>query len=66
MAVQDRDFNFSLSSYDHLSEVSSPQAAVDTALDRIRKEVEVQKQKSDAMCKLKTAHDWQVAGAALD
>ena len=62
------------------------QAAMDTAIDRIRREVKVlhflkwyicpcqialnfhpltsphlqsQKQKSDAMCELKTAHDWQ-------
>jgi hypothetical protein len=32
---------------------------MDTAMDRIRHEVKVQKQKSDAMCELKTAHDWQ-------
>ncbi len=34
--------------------------AVDTAIDRIKREVEIQKQKSDNMCKFKTAHNWQV------
>ncbi|XP_023330653.1 phosphatidylserine synthase 2 [Eurytemora carolleeae] len=33
--------------------------AVDTAIDRIKREVEIQKQKSDNMCKFKTAHNWQ-------
>ena len=34
--------------------------AVDTAIDRIKREVQLQKQKSDGMCKYKTAHNWQV------
>ena len=34
--------------------------AVDTAMNRIRREVKIQKEKSDHMCKLKTAHNWQV------
>jgi len=34
-------------------------AAMDTAIDRIRREVKKEKQKGDAMCELKTAHDWQ-------
>ena len=34
--------------------------AVDSAFDRIKREVELQKQKSDNMCKFKTAHNWQV------
>jgi len=32
---------------------------MDTAIDRIRREVKKEKQKGDAMCELKTAHDWQ-------
>ena len=34
--------------------------AVDTAIDRIKREVQIQKKKSDSMCKYKTAHNWQV------
>jgi len=33
--------------------------AVDTAIDRIKREVQIQKEKSDDMCKYKTAHNWQ-------
>ncbi len=32
---------------------------VDEALDRIRREVEFQREKSNSMCRLRTAHDWQ-------
>ena len=31
---------------------------VDDALDRIRREVDVQREKSNQMCKLRTAHNW--------
>ena len=34
--------------------------AVDTAIDRIKREVQIQKEKSDNMCRYKTAHNWQV------
>lgn len=34
--------------------------AVDTAIDRIKREVQIQKEKSDEMCRYKTAHNWQV------
>jgi len=33
--------------------------AVDTAIDRIKREVQIQKEKSDNMCRYKTAHNWQ-------
>ena len=33
---------------------------VDNAIDRIKKEIQLQKEKSDNMCKIKTAHNWQV------
>jgi len=33
--------------------------AVDTAIDRIKREVQIQKEKSDDMCRFKTAHNWQ-------
>ena len=35
---------------------------VDNAIDRIKKEIQLQKEKSDNMCKIKTAHNWQVSG----
>ncbi len=33
---------------------------VDNAIDRIKKEIQLQKEKSDNLCKIKTAHNWQV------
>ena len=39
--------------------------AVDTAIDRIKKEVKIQKDKSESMCKYKTAHNWQVGHLKL-
>ena len=33
--------------------------AVDNAVSRIRQEVRLQKQKSDSLCRLKTAHNWR-------
>ena len=32
---------------------------VDGAIDRIRKEVRLQREKSNSLCKQRTAHDWQ-------
>ncbi len=31
---------------------------VDEAIDRIRREVELQREKSNSMCNLRTAHNW--------
>ena len=33
--------------------------AMDNAIQRINKEIKMQKLKSDTMCQLKTAHNWQ-------
>ena len=33
--------------------------AMDNAIQRINKEIRLQKLKSDSMCRLKTAHNWQ-------
>jgi hypothetical protein len=33
---------------------------MDNAIDRIKKEIQLQKEKSDNLCKMKTAHNWQV------
>ena len=33
--------------------------AMDNAIQRINKEIKLQKLKSDSMCHLKTAHNWQ-------
>ena len=39
--------------------MDNAKSAMDTAIDRIKKEVNLQKLKSDSMCRLKTAHNWQ-------
>ena len=39
--------------------LDNAKTAMDTAIDRIKKEVNLQKLKSDSMCQLKTAHNWQ-------
>ena len=33
--------------------------AMDNAIQRINKEIKMQKLKSDSLCQLKTAHNWQ-------
>ena len=38
---------------------------VDGALDRIRKEVRLQREKSNSLCKQRTAHDWQQTRADM-
>ena len=32
---------------------------VDDAIDLIRREVQLQREKSNSMCRLKTAHNWE-------
>ena len=39
--------------------IDNAKSAVDSAIYRIKKEVKLQKQKSDSMCRLKTAYNWQ-------
>ena len=39
--------------------IDNAKNAMDNAIHRIKKEVKLQKQKSDSMCRLKTAHNWQ-------
>jgi len=39
--------------------LDNAKSAVDNAIHRIKKEVKLQKQKSDSMCRLKTAYNWQ-------
>ena len=39
---------------------------VDGALDRIRKEVRLQREKSNSLCKQRTAHDWQQGCNSID
>ena len=34
-------------------------SAMDNAIERINREIRLQKLKSDSMCNLKTAHNWQ-------
>ncbi len=40
--------------------IDNAKHAMDNAIDRIKKEIQLQKEKSDNMCKIKTAHNWQV------
>eukprot|EP00092_Neocalanus_flemingeri_P037032 GFUD01040315.1.p1 GENE.GFUD01040315.1~~GFUD01040315.1.p1 ORF type:complete len:594 (+),score=209.90 GFUD01040315.1:93-1874(+) len=39
--------------------IDNAKNAMDNAIHRIKKEVKLQKMKSDSMCQLKTAHNWQ-------
>ena len=39
--------------------IDNAKNAMDNAIHRIKKEVKLQKQKSESMCRLKTAHNWQ-------
>ena len=39
--------------------IENAKHAMDTAIQRIKKEVKLEKMKSDSMCDLKTAHNWQ-------
>jgi len=39
--------------------IDNAKHAMDSAIDRIKREVKLQKQKSNSMCQLKTAHNWE-------
>jgi len=41
-------------------------AMVDGALDRIRREVALQREKSNSMCRLQTAHNWAEEKERID
>lgn len=41
-------------------------AMVDGALDRIRREVALQREKSNSMCRLQTAHNWSEEKERID
>ena len=44
----------------------SRMSMVDGALDRIRREVAIQREKSNSMCRLQTAHDWTSTKEKVD